>query len=72
MRNLVHTKADKTMASRENVFTLFLASNQHPLKLMGIISLTQCLLQQALCTTQEHTWFSKHRNKGSLNFSSPV
>lgn len=37
IRNLVHMKADETIASRENVSTLFLASIQHPLKSMGII-----------------------------------
>lgn len=68
IRNLVHIKADETIASRENASTLFLASIQHPLKSVGIISLTQFLLHQALCTKQKHTRFQNHRKKGSLFF----
>lgn len=60
VRNAGAVNADETIASRENALSLFFGhQSKQPLKSMGTISLSQSLLHQALCVTQDQAWFEK-------------
>lgn len=60
VRNVGAVNADETTASRENALSLFFGhQSKQALKSMGVISLTQFLLHQALCATQDQAWFEK-------------